>query len=82
MQIRIKATGRLEFYLSAETKESGRLPVPDDSTLQDIIQLLSIDNDARFLCTVNAIMVPQSQFDKTIIKNNDEIIFVPPIRGG
>ncbi len=82
MQIYIKATGRLESYLPENTKISGTLSIPQNSTMQDVVHLLNIDTEEAFLCVVNTAMIPQSCLDITAINKDDKIILVPPIKGG
>ncbi len=82
MQITIKASGRLSTYLDQQIKDSGKVIVDEPATLESLLQLLQIPDDEPFVFIVNNEMIPQSALSTTVLKAQDKVQLIPPIRGG
>ena len=54
--------------------------LPLDATLQDAIALTPIA--PPFAAAVNAQFVPKTQYDQTLLNDNDKIELIVPITGG
>lgn len=75
MRITIKLMGMLKD----QTPENGRMDLPADATIGDVLTALNVDQEAVQVFSVNG-SIQRDQATKLI--DGDELIVLPPVGGG
>ena len=83
MQVSVKLFGALRQYLPAGSSfNSCQLTVATDTMLEDVLGQLPIPEQKTYLVIVNDEKVNRQDYASTQVSENDEIVLLPPIKGG
>jgi sulfur carrier protein ThiS len=83
MQVTVKLFGALRQYLPAGSGfNSCRLTTAENPMLEDVLGMLSIPERKAYLVIVNDEKLNREDYNSTQIQENDEIVLLPPIKGG
>ena len=83
MQIVIKLFGALRQYLPVGSRfNSCTLTVNNDARLTDVLSQLSIPEAKAYMVLLNDVKLDKQLYAETIISAADEIVLLPPIKGG
>lgn len=83
MQVSVKLFGGLRQYLPAGSAFNACvLNLPDDSMLTDILSHLPIPEDKTYIVLLNDVKLDKETYADTPVSASDEIVLLPPIKGG
>ena len=83
VQVSVKLFGALRQFLPAGSEFNAcRLSVDDGARLIDILQQLPIPADKPYLVLLNDSKLDKHLYAETKISASDEIVLLPPIKGG
>lgn len=84
MQVNVKLMGWLRHYLrdGIEEFDDRDLEVADDQTVGGLAAWLGFRHELDFLALVNGERVPPDRFDDTRLGAGDEVVYIPPLKGG
>lgn len=83
MQVSVKLFGGLRQFLPAGSAfNSCVLTVPDDSMLTDVLSQLPIPEDKAFIALFNDVKLDRIAYAETRVSTSDQIVLLPPIKGG
>ena len=83
MHISVKTTGLLGKYLPAgSSRNRGEVELPDNSTARDLLNTLAIPDDGRCYVSINDTMLQAEELATTVIKHDDKVVLMAPIRAG
>jgi len=83
MQVSVKLFGGLRQFLPAGSAfNSCVLTVPDNSMLTDILSHLPIPEDKAYIALFNDVKLDREVYAETRVSATDEIVLLPPIKGG
>ena len=83
MQVTVKLFGALRQYLPAGSGfNSCELTTSENPMLEDVLGMLSIPERKAYLVIVNDIKLNREDYVSTQVQENDEIVLLPPIKGG
>ena len=83
IRIRVKATGLLADHLPASANAgTAELEVPDGATPTDVIRLLGMPGDGRYLVILNGHTVARGERDTQALRSGDRLVLAPPLVGG
>ena len=83
MDIPVKLFGGLRSYLPPGSSFNGcRVNIDENASLKVLLQQLPIPKDKNYMVIVNDEMVPRENFDNIQVDANDDIVLLPPIKGG
>ena len=83
MQVTVKLFGALRQYLPAASGfNSCELKTSENPMLEDVLGMLSIPERKAYLVIVNDIKLNREDYISTQVQENDEIVLLPPIKGG
>jgi len=83
MKISVKLFGALRQYLPAGSSFNAcNLTIAEKSTIADVLTLLPIPEDKAFLVLFNDTKIDKEIYADTKVSAADEIVLLPPIKGG
>ncbi|NNE63394.1 MAG: MoaD/ThiS family protein [Gammaproteobacteria bacterium] len=83
MQVSVKLFGALRQFLPAGSEFNAcRLNIDDGARLTDVLQQLPIPDDKPYLVLLNDCKLDKNLYAETEISASDEIVLLPPIKGG
>ena len=83
MQVSVKLFGALLEYLPAGSSyNSCQLTIASNTKLADVLAQLPIPKQKAYLVIINDEKINREDYDSTQISENDEIVLLPPIKGG
>ena len=83
MRITVKTTGLLGKHLpEGSSRNKGVVEIPDNSTVLDLLQQLSIPDNGRCYVTFNGTVLQKNELDTTVITPADAITLMAPITAG
>jgi sulfur carrier protein ThiS len=83
MQVTVKLFGALRQYLPAGSGfNSCQLTTQANSMLENVLAMLSIPESKAYLVIVNDEKINRKDYASIQVKENDEIVLLPPIKGG
>ena len=83
MQVNVKLFGALREYLPTGSGFNNcRLTTTEHSLLSDVLQLLPIPDNKAYLVILNDEKINRQNYDSTQLNENDEVVLLPPIKGG
>jgi sulfur carrier protein ThiS len=83
MQVTVKLFGALRQYLPAGSGfNSCQLTTSENPMLEDVLGMLSIPERKAYLVIVNDEKLNREDYGSTQIQENDEVVLLPPIKGG
>ena len=83
MQISVKLFGALRQYLPAGSSYNAcKLSITEGSTIADVLALLPIPEGKAYLVLFNDTKIDNDIYADTKVSATDEIVLLPPIKGG
>ncbi len=83
MQVTVKLFGALRQYLPAGSSfNSCQLTPAADSTLEDVLGMIPIPEHKAYLVIINDEKINREDYTSTRVQESDEIVLLPPIKGG
>ncbi|MCP4431418.1 MAG: MoaD/ThiS family protein [Gammaproteobacteria bacterium] len=83
MQVSVKLFGALRQFLPAGSQFNAcHLTVDDDAHLTDVLLQLPIPDSKPYLVLLNDTKLDRHLYAETAILATDEIVLLPPIKGG
>ncbi|MFK7995011.1 MAG: MoaD/ThiS family protein [Granulosicoccus sp.] len=84
MKITFKLYATLQHLLPAgSVKNAVQIDVPDDATLNDIIDDYKVPRDLAHLVLINGVFQCEADRDQSqVLKENDVLAIWPPVAGG
>ena len=83
MQVNIKLFGALRQYLPAGSGfNSCQLTTPEHPLLTEVLAMLPIPDRKAYLVILNDEKINHEDYASTQVKENDEVVLLPPIKGG
>ncbi len=83
MQISVKLFGALRQYLpTGSSYNACKLTIAEGSTIADVLSLLPIPENKAYLVLFNDTKINSDTYADTNVSAADEIVLLPPIKGG
>jgi sulfur carrier protein ThiS len=83
MQVTVKLFGALRQFLPAGSGfNSCQLTPTANSVLEDVLGMLTIPEHKAYLVIVNDEKINREDYASIQVRENDEIVLLPPIKGG
>ncbi|MCZ6578475.1 MAG: MoaD/ThiS family protein [Gammaproteobacteria bacterium] len=83
MQVTVKLFGALRQYLPAGSSfNSCELTTAERPMLDQLLQILPIPDHKAYLVILNDEKINKQEYASTQIEENDEVVLLPPIKGG
>ena len=83
MEISVTLFGGLRHFLPAGSSfNKCKLPLADGERLDALLKKLPIPADKAFIVIHNDERVPREDYPDTTIGPDDEVVLLPPIKGG
>ncbi len=83
MQVSVKLFGGLRQFLPAGSSfNSCQLTISVDSMLEEVLAMLPIPASKAYLVIINDEKINREDYASTQVQENDEIVLLPPIKGG
>jgi sulfur carrier protein ThiS len=83
MQVTVKLFGALRQFLPAGSGfNSCQLTTTANSMLEDVLGMLTIPEHRAYLVIVNDEKINREDYASIKVRENDEIVLLPPIKGG
>ncbi|MDH3386412.1 MAG: MoaD/ThiS family protein [Gammaproteobacteria bacterium] len=83
MEVSVTLFGGLRHYLPAGSSfNKCRISVDDGASLDALLQRVPIPEDKPYLVILNDEKVTPQQYAGITIKAEDEVVLLPPIKGG
>jgi sulfur carrier protein ThiS len=83
MDISVTLFGGLRHFLPAGSSfNKCRLSLEPDSRLEDLLRQLPIPADKPYIVIINDEKVSREDYADITVKSDDEIVLLPPIKGG
>jgi len=83
MEISVTLFGGLRHYLPAGSSfNKCKIVVDDGASLEILLQRIPIPADKTYLVIINDEKVSREAYSETIIQMDDDVVLLPPIKGG
>ena len=83
MQVNVKLFGALREYLPAGSGfNSCQLTTTELPLLNEVLAMLPIPDGKAYLVILNDEKINKQDYESTRLKENDEVVLLPPIKGG
>jgi molybdopterin converting factor small subunit len=83
MQVTVKLFGALRQYLPAGSSfNSCELTTAERPMLDQLLQMLPIPDHKAYLVILNDEKINEQEYASTRVEENDEVVLLPPIKGG
>ena len=83
MKVRLKMFGDLRQYLPAGSRFSYvDLDLAEGATVLNVMQQVVLPESKTWLLMLNGDLVHEPDYVKTALKDGDEVVLFPPIKGG
>ena len=83
MEISVTLFGGLRHFLPAGSSfNKCTLKLDEGGRLADLLAQLPIPADKKFIVILNDEKVAREQYAETIIGSDDDVVLLPPIKGG
>jgi sulfur carrier protein ThiS len=83
MDVSVTLFGGLRHFLPAGSSfNKCTLQLDEDNRLEALLKLLPIPADKKFIVIINDAKVSREDYTDIVIKADDEITLLPPIKGG
>jgi molybdopterin converting factor small subunit len=83
MQVTVKLFGALRQYLPAGSSfNSCELTTAERPMLDQLLQMLPIPDHKAYLVILNDEKINNQEYASTRVEENDEVVLLPPIKGG
>ena len=83
MDISVTLFGGLRHYLPAGSSfNKCRIDVDSGSSLEALLQKIPVPSDKPYMVILNDEKISPEQFGEIEIQGDDEVVLLPPIKGG
>ena len=83
MEISVTLFGGLRHYLPAGSSfNKCKIGIDDGANLESLLQRIPIPAGKTYLVIINDEKVSREAYAKTVIQVDDEVVLLPPIKGG
>ena len=83
MQVTIKLFGALRQYLpSGSSFNSCQVTTTANSMLEEVLGMIPIPEHKAYLVIVNDEKINREDYTSTRVQESDEIVLLPPVKGG
>lgn len=83
MIVSVKTTGLLGQYLPpGSARNRGDVELPENSSVQNLIDQLGIPDDGRCLVTINGELLQAEDFSATTLTATDKVVLMAPLAAG
>jgi sulfur carrier protein ThiS len=83
VQVNIKLFGALRQYLPAGSGfNSCQLTTTEHPFLNEVLAMLPIPDSKAYLVILNDEKINRQEYASTQLNENDEVVLLPPIKGG
>ena len=83
MRINLKTAGTLgQFLPPGSARNTGSIDMPSGSTPIDVLEKLGMPTEESYLITRNGAIVPIKDRPSCVLKDNDQLSIMPPLKGG
>jgi len=83
VKITVKTTGLLSDHLPpGASGDSAELEVPEGATPEELMSELGMPLDEGYLVVVNDELVPKAERARRALEAGDQLMIMPPLRGG
>ena len=83
MEISVTLFGGLRHYLPAGSSfNKCSIAVDDGSSLETLLQKVPVPSDKPYMVILNDEKVTSDQYAEVTVQGDDEVVLLPPIKGG
>lgn len=83
MEIPVKLFGALRHFLPAGSGfNSCTISLDDGANLDNLLEKVPVPRDQTYMVLLNDIKISQEQYQNTAIQDGDDVVLLPPIKGG
>lgn len=83
MEVSVTLFGGLRHYLPAGSSFNRcSIELDDGSSLESLLQKIQLPADRPYMVIVNDTKVAGDQFGEITIRSDDQVVLLPPIKGG
>jgi sulfur carrier protein ThiS len=83
VDVPVKLFGGLRHYLPAGSGfNSCVIQVEDGTTLDGLLDKVPVPRDKPYMVMLNDTKISEEQFGDTLINEGDDLVLLPPIKGG
>jgi len=83
MDVSVTLFGGLRHFLPAGSSfNKCTVKIDDDSRLDALLRLLPIPSNKKFIVIINDEKVSREDYADVTINGDDEVVLLPPIKGG
>ena len=83
MDIPVKLFGALRHFLPAGSGfNSCTISLDDGASLDSLLDKVPVPRDQSYMVLLNDTIISQEQYEDTVIQDGDDVVLLPPIKGG
>ena len=83
MEIPVKLFGALRHYLPAGSGfNSCSIDLDEGASLDALLDKVPVPRDKPYMVLLNDTKVSEEQYPDTVIQDGDDVVLLPPIKGG
>ncbi len=83
MDVSVTLFGGLRHFLPAGSSfNKCKIEIDEGSTLAALLQKIPVPSDKPYMVILNDEKVASVKFDEITIRDEDEVVLLPPIKGG
>lgn len=83
MDVSVTLFGGLRHFLPAGSSfNKCKIEIDEGSTLTTLLQKIPVPSDKPYMVILNDEKVASDKFDEITIRDEDEVVLLPPIKGG
>ncbi len=83
MEISVTLFGGLRHYLPAGSAfNKCKIDIADGSSLESLLQKVPVPSDKPYMVILNDEKVARDQYADITVQGSDEVVLLPPIKGG
>ena len=83
MEIPVKLFGALRHYLPAGSGfNSCTISLDEGAKLDNLLDKVPVPRDKPYMVMLNDTKISEDQYENTVIRDGDDLVLLPPIKGG
>ena len=83
MEIPVKLFGALRHYLPAGSGfNSCTISLNEGASLENLLDKVPVPRDKPYMVMLNDTKISEDQYENTVIRDGDDLVLLPPIKGG